>query len=117
MHAINGGGNAWIKIIGVSEQYASKRCQDKRWVLFQYVKSQKLFVYLKYQMISTKIDKICKNGNIWLKNIPILWGGKLTLKIVWKVGDQLLQQNFEIHHKYLTEKHVHDVCSDHSHYI
>ena len=50
-----------------------------------------MFVYLKYQMISTKIDKICKNGNIWLKNIPILWGGKLTLKIVWKVGDQLLQ--------------------------
>ena len=36
MHAINGGGNAWIKIIGISDQYASKRCQDastKRWVM------------------------------------------------------------------------------------
>ena len=34
MHAINGGGNAWIKIIGVSDQYASKRNQNhdgKRW--------------------------------------------------------------------------------------
>ena len=82
MHAINGGGNAWIKIIGVSDQYASKRNQNhdgKRWdfnlnFLIKYIEILN-FVYLKYpakdwQDMWNEMNQTCSK-NSWSKNSPL----------------------------------------------